>query len=173
MSDDTAKPDETPENADQAETPAPPKSKLAAMMKWIVLGAGVTVFGAIGAALYFSGVLFPSKPHELTMELPGPPVYYEMQRMTVDLKPSETRARPFIRVTLQIELQGDSAKQAFIDSETRILDAMQAHLRDLTAEELEGEHGTERLREDFTTITNRIIAPERAITVLYKEILIR
>lgn len=185
MSDDTAKPDEPPEDpadaegpetTDEAEGSALSKGlagKLAAHMKWIVIAAGVVVIGSIGAALYFTGVFSPSKPHEVTVALPGEAVFHEIPRLTVDLKPSDRRARPFIRVQMQAELQGESAKQAFIANEARILDAMQAHLRGLTAEELQGELGTEQLRHDFTTIINRIIAPEHAITVLYKEILVR
>lgn len=170
MSDDTAKPGETPE--DTAKTKDLTR-KLAAHMKWIVIAAGVVVFGGIGAALYFTGVFSPSKPHEVTVVLPGEAVFHEIPRMTVDLKPSAKRARPFIRVQMQAELQGESAREAFIANEVHILDTMQAHLRGLTAEELQGELGTEQLRHDFTTIINRIIAPEHAITVLYKEILVR
>jgi len=155
------------------EAPKGLKDKLADKMKFIVIGVVALVLIGGGAGLYFSGIFHTEKLHETTVVLPGEPVFYELQRITVDLKPSAGRARPFIRLTVQAELQGDSAKLAFIDNEIRIMDALQAHLRTVTAPELSGKQGTERLRVDFTTIINRIIEPERAITVLYKDILVR
>jgi len=149
-------------------------AKLAGQIKPIIIAAVVIVVVAGGGAgVYFSGIFHTETPHEVTVNLPDPPVYHEIPRITVDLKPSPKHARPFIRLTLQAELQGETARAAFIANETRILDAMQSDLRNTTVEDLEGEQGTERLREDFTLIINRIIAPEVAITVLYKDILIR
>jgi len=149
------------------------KAKLATNMKYIIISVAVLIVIGGGAGIYFSGVLTTEKLYEETIALPGPPVYYELPRITIDLKPSPRRARPFIRLTVQVELQGESAKQAFVAKEVKVMDALQAHLRTVTAPELSGEQGTERLRKDFTIIINRIIAPERAITVLYKDILVR
>jgi len=159
----------------EAEQDAPTglKAKLAGKLKYILIGVGVLVLVGGGAGVYFSGILHTEKLHETTIALPGPPVFHELQRITVDLKPSPGRARPFIRLTVQAELQGDSAKAAFVANEVKIMDALQAHLRTVTAPELSGEQGTERLREDFITIINRIIAPEVAISVFYKDILVR
>jgi len=159
----------------EAEQDAPTglKAKLAGKLKYILIGVAALVLIGGGAGVYFSGILHKEKLHETTIALPGPPVFHELQRITVDLKPSPGRARPFIRLTMQAELQGDSAKQAFITNEVKIMDALQAHLRTVTAPELSGEQGTERLREDFITIINRIIAPEVAISVFYKDILVR
>lgn len=173
--------EETSENAadedgseeDGEEGDDKPKGKLAGKMKYIIIGAVVLLLGGGGAGLYFSGLLSSDKLHETTIMLPGEPVFYELPRMTVDLKPSDKRARPFIRLLMQVELQGETAKTAFVDNETKIMDAMQSHLRSVTSEELSGVEGTERLREDFTIIINRIIDPERAITIYYKEILVR
>mgnify|MGYP000094096625 CR=1 FL=1 len=159
----------------EAEQDAPTglKAKLAGKLKYILIGVGVLVLIGSGAGVYFSGILHTEKLHQTTIALPGPPVFHEIPRITVDLKPSPGRARPFIRLTMQAELQGDSAKEAFITYEVKIMDALQAHLRTVTAPELSGQQGTERLREDFIIIINRIIAPEVAISVFYKDILVR
>jgi len=181
MSDDAKAEDEAPEEETsedegedgEQEAPTGLKAKLAGKMIYVIIGVVALVLIGAGAGLYFAGVFSSEKLHETTVALPGPPVYYEMQRITVDLKPTEKRARPFIRITMQAELQGESAKTAFVDSEIKIMDALQAHLRSITPDELSGEEGTQRLREDFTIIINRIIAPEIAITVLYKDIMVR
>lgn len=148
--------------------------KFAANKKLIITVAGVLVaVMGIGSGIYFSGFFHVEKSHEITLSLPDPLVYHEMPRVTVDLKPSPKHARPFIRMSIQAELQGQSAVTAFIANQTKIMDAMHAHLRDTTVEDLRGEVGTETLREDLTSIINRIIAPEIAVTILYKDILIR
>lgn len=138
----------------------------------IIAGILVAVIGG-GSGIYFSGFFHVEKTHEITLSLPDPLVYHEVPRITVDLKPSRNHPRPFIRMTIQAELQGQSAVAAFVDNETKILDAMHAHLRDTTVDDLRGEVGTETLRDDLTAIINRIIAPEIAVTVLYKDLLIR
>ena len=170
----------TEEAAEDGEEDAPQglKAKLVekftANKKLIISVVGVLVaLIGIGSGVYFSGFFHVEKSHEITLSLPDPLVYHEIPRITVDLKPSPKHARPFIRMTLQAELQGQSAVAAFIANETKIMDAMHAHLRDTTVEDLTGEVGTETLREDLTSIINRIIAPEIAVTVLYKDILIR
>jgi flagellar FliL protein len=159
--------------AEGEEAPKGHKGKLAGKMKFIIIGFVALVMIGGGAGVYFSGILHVEKTHETTVMLPGPPVYYELPRITVDLKPTEKRARPFIRLVMQVELQGESAKLAFVANEVKIMDTIQAQLRTITPDELSGEQGTERLREDFLTIINRVIDPEIAITVLYKEIFIR
>ena len=167
--------EEAEEAEESAEEQAPQglKAKLAGKLKYILVGVVVLLIGGGGAGIYFSGILHTEKLHETVVALPGPPVFHEIPRITVDLKPSPGRARPFIRLTMQAELQGDSAKEAFIANEVKIMDALQAHLRTVTAPELSGEAGTERLRQDFITIINRIIEPEIAISVFYKDILVR
>ena len=157
-----------------AEAPKGFKAKLMAKMKLIIfVVVGLVILGGGGAGVYFSGILHPNKPHEIEVMLPDPAVFHDVPRITVDLKPSPDHARPFIRLTVQAELQGENARAAFIANEPKIMDAIQSHLRNTTVEDLEGERGTERLREDFTTIINRVITPEIAIGVLYKDILIR
>ena len=155
------------------EAPSGLKAKLA-KFKWIIVGALVVlILGGGGAGLYLSGFFTVHKPHDVSLSLPGQPVMHEMPRITVDLTPSAGHARPFIRLLMQAELQGESAKAAFVENETKILDAIQSHLRTVTVQQLQGKEGTETLRSDILTIVNRIIKPERAITVFYKEILIR
>lgn len=184
---DTENTDETPtdENGEGAEdgdgeeeAPKGLKAKLvetfAANKKLVIIIAAVlvTVIGG-GSGIYFSGFFDVEKTNEITLSLPEPLVYHEIPRITVDLKPSRKHSRPFIRMTVQAELQGKSAVAAFIANEVKIMDAIHAHLRDTTVEDLKGTLGTESLREDLTNIINRFIAPEVALTVLYKDILIR
>lgn len=171
----TANPDDQTAE-DEIEGEAAPKglkAKLAGKMKFILAGVGMVILLGAGAGLYFSGIFHTEKPHEVTVNLPDPPVFHDIARITVDLQPSPGRAKPFIRLSMQAELQGESARAVFIEKEPKIMDTLQTHLRTVTVEDLHGQEGTERLREDLTQIINRIIAPEVCIAVLYKEILVR
>jgi flagellar basal body-associated protein FliL len=134
---------------------------------------GVLVVGGAVAGLYFSGMLTAKKPHEVSLVLPGEPVFHQIPKITVDISPSRGHVRPFIRLVMQAELQGESAKTAYIEREAKILDALQTHLRTLTVEDLQDTAGTERLRKDIVLVINNIIRPERAITVFFKEIMVR
>ena len=169
---------EAGEDEDGDDLPPSLKAKIMAAIgahkKRIVIAVlGVVLVGGGGAGAYFMGLFHTTKPHEVLVSLPALPLNHEMQRIIVDLKPSPKHARPFIRLTMQAELQGESAVDAYIANEVKIMDALQSHLRGTTVEDLEGTIGSERLRQDFTAIINRVIAPEVAITVLYKEIIIR
>ncbi|MCW8914820.1 MAG: flagellar basal body-associated FliL family protein [Magnetovibrio sp.] len=149
------------------------KAKLVGKLKYIIIGVvGLLLIGG-GVGGYFLGLFHTPKPHETTVILPGAPVFYELEPIVVDIKPEQGRARPFIRLGLQVELQGESAKEAFIANEIKIKDLMQSHLRTVAPSDLSGQEGTARLREDLVRIMNRIIAPERAITVFYKDIIVR
>jgi len=163
------------EEPQPVEEPAPTglKAKLAAKKGLIIAVAFVLLVGGGVAGLYFTGKLTAKKPHEISMVLPGELVYYKLPKITVDIKPSKGHARPFIRLIMQVELQGESAKTAFVEREIKILDAIQTHLRSLTVEDLKDEAGSERLRNDVVLVINNLIRPERAVTVLYKEIMIR
>jgi len=149
------------------------KARLAGKGKIIAITTLALVLIGGGAGAYFSAMFTAPKLYEATIELPGPPVYYELPRITVDIKPSPRRARPFIRLTVQVQLEGEPAKTALEEKQVEVMDALQSHLRATTAPELSDRDGTERLRADFVDIINRVIAPQRALTVLYKDILVR
>jgi len=148
-------------------------AKLARHKILLIFVALIVLISGVVAGLYFTGMLTAKKSYEISMALPGETVFQVVPKITVDLKPSPKHARPFIRLIVQVQLQGKPAKVAFIERETRILDAIQSHLRTLTVGELQDQSGTELLRTDLTSIINNIIRPERAITVYYKEIMIR
>lgn len=149
------------------------KDKLAANKVLVIAVSFLVIIAGAVAGLYFTGMLTAKKPHQISMALPGESVYHEIPKITVDLKPSPQHARPFIRLVMQVQLQDETAKTAFVERQTKILDAIQSHLRSLTVQELEGEYGTELLRTNLVLVINNIIKPELAMTVLYKEFMIR
>ena len=157
---------------------AGPIAILRQKLKFIIAGAGVVVLVGGGAGIYYSGLgkiisdSFSGTPRA-ELDLPELSRFHDMPVITVDLKPSAKRARPFIRLVMTVEVYGEAGQIKLAEEEAKILDAVQTFLRDRTVEELSGQQGTKKLREDLLEVVNHAMIPEKAITVLFKEILVR
>ena len=166
------------EGIEADELPAGPLAILRKKLKLIlmVLGAVAVIGGGVG--IYFSGLGGTisdslSGTPKAKMELPEPSLFYDMAVITVDLKPSKKRSRAFIRFAMTVEVYGESGRDKLISEEAKILDSVQEFLREQTPEDLAGKEGSIKLRQGMIDAINKSIAPEKVITVLFKEILVR
>ncbi|MCK5546114.1 MAG: flagellar basal body-associated FliL family protein, partial [Rhodospirillaceae bacterium] len=107
------------------------------------------------------------------LELPEPSILHDMPVITVDLKPSAKRKRAFIKFAMTVEVYGESGRDKLISEEAKILNSVQEFLRDQTFEDVSGKTGSIKLRKEMIEAINKSIAPEKVITVLFKEILVR
>ena len=144
--------------------------------KLIVMIAGVlVVILAGGTTTYFLGYLDPilgNKPGKQLAELSlGSPTTHELPRFKADLKTGRCRA-PSLRTVIVISLNSQHLS-ALQESETKVLDQVQMHLRDQERQDLVGKAGTDNLRFDIANIINNIIAPAQISTVLFKEFLLK
>ena len=144
--------------------------------KLIVMIAGVlVVILAGGTTTYFLGYLDPilgTKPGKQLAELSlGSPTTHEFPRFKADLKTGRCRA-PSLRTVIVISLNSQHLS-ALQESETKVLDQVQMHLRDQERQDLVGKAGTDNLRFDIANIINNIIAPAQISTVLFKEFLLK
>ncbi len=144
--------------------------------KLIVMIAGVlVVILAGGTTTYFLGYLDPilgTKPGKQLAELSlGSPTTHELPRFKADLKTGRCRA-PSLRTVIVISLNSQHLS-ALQESETKVLDQVQMHLRDQERQDLVGKAGTDNLRFDITNIINNIMAPAQISTVLFKEFLLQ
>ena len=155
-----------------------PIAMLRQKLKFILAGVGIFVLVGGGVGIYFSGLgkvisdSFSGTPRA-ELDLPELSRFHDMPVITVDLKPSAKRARPFIRLVMTVEVYGEAGELKLAEEEAKILDAVQTFLRDRTVEELSGQEGTKKLRKDLLEVVNHAMIPEKAITVLFKEILVR
>ena len=143
--------------------------------KLIVMIAGVlVVILAGGTTTYFLGYLDPilgTKPGKQLAELSlGSPTTHELPRFKADLKTGRCRA-PSLRTVIVISLNSQHLS-ALQESETKVLDQVQMHLRNQERQDLVGKAGTDNLRFDIANIINNIIAPAQISTVLFKEFLL-
>lgn len=142
---------------------------IAGVMTLAIIGGGVYGFMS-GAGEAISNSL--SGTPIATLKLPGVTVFHELPLMTVDLKPSKVRKRPFIRFIMTIELE-EKDLPTLIARQVQVLDAAQTFLRTQTVKDLTGDAGTKKLRVKMTDILNIAISPSRISAVLFKEILVR
>ena len=148
-------------------------------IKLIIAGIVFAVMAVIMIWLYVSTGYFSQAQKAFTaspsasLELPEASVFQDLQNMVVDLKPTRKRKRPFIRFTLTVEFVGEANRALLLERETKIRDAIQVHLRTVTVEEISGEVGTNKLRAEMVDLINDVMEPERIITVLFKDILVR
>ena len=128
-----------------------------------------------GTTAYFLGYLNPilgTKPGKQLAELSlGSPTTHELPRFKADLKTGRCRA-PSLRTVIVISLNSQHLS-ALQESETKVLDQVQMHLRNQERQDLVGKAGTDNLRLNIANIINNIIAPARISKVLFKEFLLK
>lgn len=135
--------------------------------------------GSIGGA-YVAGLFDPLvgwlgetlEEMEETATPPGPPIYFELPEMTVDLKPGRNR-RHYVTLIVVLELAEEGDKARLQELQPRIVDAFQSYLRDHARANLVGKAGAERVRLELLTIINDLMAPARVRNVLFNKILLQ
>ena len=141
----------------------------------IIAALLVVVLGAGGGAAYFFGLfdsLFENTggSRMAVIEL-GAPVIHEFPIIRADLKTGRCRS-PLLRTIFAVQL-GSIDLPRLQEMGILIEDAVRTHLRDQERQDLVGKAGTEKLRVDITHIINKLIAPARIHTLIFKEFLVQ
>ena len=162
-------------------SPPPMEPEEKAGRRWLAIPVAAVLFliGSVGGT-YVAGLLDPlvdflGEAWEAVEEMAtatGPSIYFELPEMMVDLK-STKRRQYFIKLTMVIELAGEEDESRLQELQPRIVDAFQSYLRDQARADLMGKAGTERVRLEFLTIVNDIMAPARVRNVLFNKILLQ
>ena len=171
-SDPTAEPgaDEGRSAPPQAPDAPPPRPRRFARLRnrGGLIAVGVTTLLAVVAGAAAVSVDPSSRP-ATHVEAPAAPAHYELPPLLTDLRPS--RRQHFISTTIVVELDADAA-DVLAQRETQVIDALRSLLRDYERTDLAGESGASRFRADAVVVINRVLAPARARTVLFKELLV-
>ena len=156
-----------------AEEAAPPVRKKRMSGKKLVLFVilPLILFGGGGAAAWF--LLFQGQEPvegehaEAEAEAAHPPVYYDLDEMTVNLS-TQSKRNSYLKLKLAPE-----------DSETlpnvlpRVVDQFQIYLRGVRVEDLQGSDGLQRLREELLLRAQKAAAPATVKDVLFKVVQIQ
>ena len=134
----------------------------------VLIGGGFTahMLGATEAILGKPAIT------EVTLEI-GKPVIHQLPEIRTDLK-KIGRRKHFIKLNLIVQVDEhdlpalqDEAKMALV------VDNIKTQLRDLEYKDVIGKEGSERLRFELLNVINFAIAPVKAHTVLFKDLIIQ
>jgi flagellar basal body-associated protein FliL len=137
----------------------------------IVAAAILVVAVAAGGVSYlvWGGDEEDHDPGSATIDLGGPLVYHELPEFLVDLQ-SDGRRSHHIKLQIVAELPEDHVPR-ITSREIGVIDAVLAHLRKQSRDDLTGEAAAERLRSDLVAVINGEIAPAQVRTILFKRFL--
>jgi flagellar FliL protein len=166
--------------------------------KLILLAAIPLLLGAVGAGLWFGGILPPllgmgtKAPAEdshggtaghaagagdahgahAKADIRPPAIFMDMPEIVANLNAGPRRSS-FIRMKPKLELARAEDEAAVRAAMPRLLDLFQTYLREMRPEELRGSAGTYRLREELLARANIAVAPARILDVLFPEIIVQ
>ncbi len=144
----------------------------------IIAGGLILVLLAIGAGLYFTGVLNRILGHkEEVTDKPAPPkqtVFFDLPDLLVNLNSSGANRRAnFLKISVSLEVESEGDVTRIKAVMPRVVDNFQVYLRELRVEDLRGSGGIYRLREELLARVNTAAAPAKVLDVLFKEILVQ
>ncbi len=156
---------------------APKKGK-----KKLLLLAVPVILIAVGAGLWFSGIL-PGmlgikKPPPKTAAAPmvavatHPATYLDVPDIVTNLN-VPGRRQSYLKLHAKLELGGPEDTAPVTAAMPRILDLFQTYLRDMRPEELRGSEGSWRLREELIARAQVAAAPAHVENVLFVEMVIQ
>ena len=155
--------------------------------KKLLLLAAPVLLVAIGAGLWFGGILPPllgmgSPAASAGNAEPGPRVvtFLEMPEIVTNLNAQGRRA-VYVKLRSKLELSRPEDGVVVQAAMPRLVDLFQTYLREVRPEELRGSAGTQRLREELVARANIAVAQSgrgdaqqiRVNDVLFMEILVQ
>lgn len=141
------------------------------LVLFVVLPAVLLLLvGGTGAFFLFG----KKKPAPVAAKTPAVKqlVYYNMPEILVNLN-SAGRRSSFLKMSISLELDSAADIPRIQAVMPRIVDNMQAYLRELRAEDLRGSAGLFRLREELLARINAAAQPAKVDDVLFQEVLVQ
>jgi flagellar FliL protein len=156
-----AKPDDT---ADDASDSLEPKES-GVRRKMIIVAAAIAL-PAIGAGLWFSGVLprLLGIQDEHSTERVGSPSYVDLPEMITNLRSSKQKPE-YIKLTVRLQVMNQKDVERLKAVMPRLQDLVLTHIREMTSVELHRSVVIHRLREEIITHANLAAAPARITDV--------
>ncbi|HVY17757.1 MAG TPA: flagellar basal body-associated FliL family protein [Rhodopila sp.] len=164
VTEDTEDPPET------AAEPAPKRGK----RKLVMIAVPAALLLA-GGGLWFSGLLpfgHARPADQVEAEKIEAPVYVDVPELVANLNTGSRKAS-YVKMTVRIEVLGNSDADKVRAAMPRVLDVVQTYLREMRPEELRGSAGVYRLREELLVRTNAAVAPAKVNDILFTQMLIQ
>ena len=158
---------------------APPvkKSRMSGKKLVLFIILPLILFGGGGAAAWF--LLFQGHDPvegeamaEADAAAEHPPVYYDLDEMTVNLSTASKR-NSYLKLKLALELGAPEDSETLPNVLPRVVDQFQIYLRGVRVEDLQGSDGLQRLREELLLRAQKAAAPATVKDVLFKVVQIQ
>lgn len=151
--------------------------------KLLIIIAPLVLLCAVGAGLYFTGMLDKmlgkggedaAQEEQAKQEGAGDgqAVFYEIPDLIVNLSSTTSQPR-YLKLRVQLELRSQEDLQVVEKAAPRIIDHFQTYLRELRIQDLRGSAGIYRLRLELLSRVNAAAYPAQVKDVLFQEILIQ
>lgn len=155
------------------------KKKLSGKKLILFIVLPVVVLIAVGAGLYFSGLLgggeaegeHAAEEHKEEKKIENY-VFFDLPEIIVNLAASG-RKNTFMKISVSLQVENEEAVKELEKITPRIVDKFQVYLRGMQVEDLQGSAGVYRLREELLARVNTVAEPVKIYDVLFKEILIQ
>jgi flagellar FliL protein len=157
-----AKPDDTTDDASDSLEP----KESGGRRKMIIVAAAIAL-PAIGAGLWFSGVLprlLGIQDAEHSTEQVGSPSYVDLPEMITNLRSSKQKPE-YIKLTVRLQVMNQKDVERLKAVMPRLQDLVLTHIREMTSVELHRSVVIHRLREEIITHANLAAAPARITDV--------
>lgn len=132
---------------------------------------------AIGAGLYFTGVIGPKAGvdgehgEKKVEEVPVNSGFYALPDIIVNL--ASDRGTQYLKLRVQLEIKNEADLAAIESVAPRVIDQFQTYLREMRVEDLRGSAGIYRLRQELLYRVNIAAHPVVVKDVLFQEMLIQ
>ena len=166
--------DEKPAAEGEGEAKEPRRRALSGkkLVLFVILPAVlVLLLGGGGAYLFLGKKKVEPKVEEQPKQAKAL-VYYNMPEILVNLNAAGRRSS-FLKMSVTLELESAADIPRIQAVMPRIVDNMQAYLRELRAEDLRGSAGLFRLREELLARVNAAAQPAKVSDVLFQEVLVQ
>jgi flagellar protein FliL len=163
------------EAAAEAAPPPVRKKRMSGKKLVLFIVLPLILFGGGGAAAWF--LLFQGhEPVEgeaaAEAEAQHPPVYYDLDEMTVNLSTASKR-NSYLKLKLALELGTPEDSETLPNVLPRVVDQFQIYLRGVRVEDLQGSDGLQRLREELLLRAQKAASPATVKDVLFKVVQIQ
>ena len=160
----------------------------------IIAGAAVVLLLAIGAGLYFTGVLDKMMPghkvdcaavkegdkdyaacaEQAAKGASGmtPGIFVQIPDLIVNLN-GNTKQPHFLKIAIKVELETKEDEKPFNEVMPRIIDQFQTYLRELRMEDLRGSAGLYRMKLELLNRVRAAALEVKVRDVLFQEILVQ
>ena len=162
--------------ADAEAAPPPVRKKMSGKKLVLFVVLPLLLFGGGGAAAWF--LLFKGQEPvegeqaQAEAEAAHPPVYYDLDEMTVNLA-TQSKRNSYLKLKLALELGAPEDTETLPNVLPRVIDQFQIYLRGVRVEDLQGSDGLQRLREELLLRAQKAAAPATVKDVLFKVVQIQ